>query len=120
MGNLEAGKIVGGVVALLLLIWASVAIWRWGARYKTNQAKVAAVLMLVGLWWGVARPGALIIFLVGTVMMVVARKKASQVVDMHGMKKCQNCAAYVPNETAICSHCGNKFPKEVGGIVLEE
>jgi hypothetical protein len=75
MGAPEIEKLVGGIVALILLVAASIAILRWGIHYKTASAKVGAVLMIVGLWLGIARPGAFLIFVAGLVVMLVVRKQ---------------------------------------------
>jgi hypothetical protein len=60
-----------GVV--LLLLAASMAIWKWGSRYKSSMARTAAVLMIAGIWVGVGVRGGLILALAGLILMVAAR-----------------------------------------------
>jgi hypothetical protein len=64
---------VGYVGIVLLLLAASIAIWKWAERYKTDLARFSAVLMIAGLFVGVAIPIGLILFLLGLILMLVAR-----------------------------------------------
>jgi len=64
---------LGTIGVLLLLLAASLAIWKWGARYRTNKARIAAVLMIAGFWIGIAVPMGMILVLVGLIIMLVAR-----------------------------------------------
>jgi hypothetical protein len=64
---------LGGIAALFLLLGASVAIWKWAERYMTNMARVAAVLMIVGMWVGISLRMGLILLLLGLILMLVAR-----------------------------------------------
>ena len=64
---------IGYIGIVLLLLVASIAIWKWGARYKTSKARVSAVLMIVGIWIGVGIPMGLILFALGLILMFVAR-----------------------------------------------
>lgn len=58
---------------LLLRLAASIAIWKWAERYKTNVARVAAVLMIVGVWIGIGVRMGLILVVLGLILMLVAR-----------------------------------------------
>jgi len=64
---------IGYVGIVLLLLAASIAIWKWAERYKTDLARFAAVLMIAALWIGISRPIAMILVLLGVVLMLVAR-----------------------------------------------
>jgi O-antigen ligase len=64
---------LGIIGVLLLLLAASIAIWKWTERYRTNMARVAAVLMIVGVWIGVGVRIGLILALLGLILMLVAR-----------------------------------------------
>lgn len=67
--------LIGTVGILLVVLAACIAIWKWGSRYKTPAARVAAVLMIVGLCWGIGVRGGLILFFVGLVVMFVVRHR---------------------------------------------
>jgi hypothetical protein len=47
---------IGYVGIVLLLLAASIAIWKWAERYKTDLARFAAALMIAALWIGISRP----------------------------------------------------------------
>jgi TRAP-type C4-dicarboxylate transport system permease small subunit len=69
----------GSVGIVLLLLAASIAIWKWGAKYKTHMGKVAAVLMIVGIWCGIGVPIGMILAAVGLILMLVARQRGENV-----------------------------------------
>jgi len=64
---------LGSIGALVLLLAASVAIWKWAERYRTNMARVADVLMIAGVLVGVSVRMGLILALLGLILMLVAR-----------------------------------------------
>jgi hypothetical protein len=66
---------LGGIAVLFLLLGASVAIWKWAERYMTIMARVAAVLMIAGIWLGVSIRMALILLPLGLILMLVARSE---------------------------------------------
>ena len=113
-------KLIGASIALALVVALSIAIWKWAKRYKTGLATWAALIMIVGLLLGIGVPGGLIIFVVGLIMMLVARQQSIRQGKRQGMKRCQHCGEYVQAEDLICSQCGGKFPAKVSGIVVEE
>ncbi len=49
-----AFDLVGLIGIVLLLLVASIAIWRWAERYKTDLARISAALMIAGVWIGLA------------------------------------------------------------------
>jgi hypothetical protein len=69
----KAFDLIGLVGIVLLLLVASIAIWRWAERYKTDLARVSAALMIAGVWIGVAVRLGIILFLLGLILMLVAR-----------------------------------------------
>jgi hypothetical protein len=69
----DAFDTIGYVGIALLLLAASVAIWKWAERYKTDLARFAAVLMIAGLWVGLGVHLGIILALMGLVLMLVAR-----------------------------------------------
>jgi chromate transport protein ChrA len=71
----DVWHVIGSLGALIVMLAASMAIYKWGMNYKVAKAKVATVIMLAGLWLSIGRPGALIIFLAGLIMMLVVRKQ---------------------------------------------
>lgn len=70
-------KFLGAIAALTVVVVVAVYIWRWGAKYKTGASRTAAVLMIVGLWFGIGVRGGFVIFVVGLVVMLLERKKAA-------------------------------------------
>jgi hypothetical protein len=66
---------LGLVGIALLLLAASIAIWKWGAKYKTPMGKAAAVLMIVGIWCGIGVRIGMILAAVGLILMLVARRR---------------------------------------------
>jgi hypothetical protein len=115
----QAEKTIVAAVALLLLVALCVVIWKWAKKYDTPLAKGAAALMFAGLFLGIGVPVGFLISAAGLLMMLIARKKAIATLRQD-TKKCLNCDKYVQSDSLICSNCGNRFPKEVGGVVLEE
>ena len=79
---------VGSLGVLIVMLAASMAIYKWGINYKGAKAKVATMLMLAGLWLGVGRPGALIVFLAGLIVMLVVRKQVK-----NAATKTETCVA---------------------------
>ena len=65
--------LIGLIGVVLLLLVASIAIWRWAERYKTDLARVSAALMIAGIWIGVRIHLGIILFLLGLILMFVAR-----------------------------------------------
>ena len=58
--------------------------------------------------------------LLGFLITLLVNPNKEAAAKKSGLKKCPQCAEYVQQEALVCHFCGNKFPTEVGGIVVKE
>jgi len=79
--------------------------------YASNKGRSGAGFFFISL---ILSP------LIGFIIAAVSSTQRDKVAQKTGLKKCSECAEFVQEEARICRFCGHKFPKEVGGIVMEE
>jgi uncharacterized membrane protein YiaA len=58
--------------------------------------------------------------LIGFIIAAVVSPDRVHTAEKAGLRRCPQCAEFIQPEAVICRFCGYKFPREVGGIVIEE